>query len=101
MHIHFWLPSDFVKRLRKHPDFPSWGGREKFYIQVFINFINSPEFKLRVLEEENRRIRNDRDQKAKNAEFWKSRAGGFQNLFPPKPNPAPPAQPDQDKTNAA
>ena len=105
MHIQFWLPSDFVKRLWKHPDFPSWAGREEFYIQVFINFINSPEFKLRVLEEENRQLKSALAAQARSAEFWKKRAGGFVNPFASKPIPipaTPTGQPaDEKKTDAA
>jgi hypothetical protein len=100
MRIQFTLPWNLAQRLRKHPDFPGWRGRHKFYVRVFENFINSAEFKLRELEEENRRLRLDRDQKARDVEFWKSRAGGFQSPFGPKPTPAPPAN-APEKTNAA
>lgn len=101
MRIQFTLPADLSERLRKHPDFPSWRGRKNFYIRIFENYVTSAEFKLRELEEENRRLRWDRDQKARDAELSKTRAGGFRNPFAPTPAPVPPAQPVQDKTNAA
>ena len=54
MRIQFDLLSEYSRRLLKFPGFPNWRGRENFYIQVFIAYINSKEFRLKELEHENR-----------------------------------------------
>jgi hypothetical protein len=100
MRIQFDLPSEYSQRLLKFPPFPNWRGRENFYIQIFVEYINSPEFRMKELEHENRAIRRDRDQKAKDAEFWKEKAGGFLSLFR-KQSAASQADPVQDETGAA
>src|SRR4051812_15068261 len=88
MRIQFNLPSEYSQRLEKCPFFPNWRGRESFYTQVFIDYMNSQEFKVKELEYENRRLererdrlKHDRDEKTKNVQFWMERAGGFLSLF--------------------
>jgi hypothetical protein len=81
MRIQFDLPREYSQRLLKFPPFPNWRGREEFYIQIFIDYMNSPEFRLKELEHENRVLRRDRDDKARSADFWKEKAGGFLSLF--------------------
>jgi hypothetical protein len=78
--IQFDFPFDLYKRLLNHPAC-SWGDREKFYAQIFTNFINSPEFRLKEAERQTRSLtwerdqaRRERDAQAKSAEFWRSRA---------------------------
>lgn len=91
------VPDDIYRRLVHHPDCPGWRGRRKWILQLLIDVTNSPGFRVKELEEENRRVRRDRDQKAKDAEFWQTRAGGLTALF----RTTPTATSDSGTPNAA
>jgi hypothetical protein len=94
--IQFDFPFELYKRLLNHPAY-SWGDREKFYVQIFTNFINSPEFRLKEIEKQARSLtwerdqaRRERDVQAKSAEFWRSRAADLQKAQQPTNESAQP-----------
>jgi hypothetical protein len=101
------IPYEAYLRLLRHPDCPGWRGRNKFFGKIVMNQINSPDFKLKELEKENRRLTRERDQarqelerKAEAEEFLKRvQPGEFSRSLAPKPqectaidSPAPPIE---------
>ena len=87
--IQLKVPNDIYDLLINHPDCPGWHGRRKWILQILIDFINSPAFRIGIIEEENRRLRET----AKSVDFWKERAGGWRSLFKPNPSTPQPAEP--------
>jgi hypothetical protein len=95
--IQFDIPYEAYLRLLRHPDCPGWRGRNKFFRELLMNQINSPDFELKELEKENRRLTRERDQarqelgrKAKADEFLKRvQSGEFFRSQSPKPQEGP------------
>lgn len=95
--IQFDIPYEAYLRLLQHPDCPGWRGRNKFLREMLMNQIDSPDFKLKKLAKENRRLTRERDQvrqelerKVKADEFLKRvQSGEFSRSGAPKPQEGP------------
>lgn len=104
--IQFDIPYEAYLQLIRHPDCPGWRGKNKFFCQMLVAQVNAPEFKIRELEKENRRLAMERDQvrreleqKVKNDEFLKRvQSGEFSRSLISKPEATETAVPATPST---